>query len=303
MNEPVCLPKTQDTRKRSQSFLICGGAYIISLCVAIIVGILLNDFHILFSTFVADIVATLIVYGFSMIFKNASLYDPYWSIQPFIIAIFWVIISPTSSLPIRQVFTILVISLWSLRLTLNWIRGWQGLKHEDWRYVNFREKNPKLFWFTNLMGIQLMPTILVFVGCMSLYPVFFSGNQKNFNILDIFGIIFCIGATIIEFLADEELKMFRKTKKEGEIMNLQLWKYSRHPNYFGEILFWWGLYLIALAADFQFWWMIIGPLFITLLFIFISIPMMEKRQLANKPAYLEYILSTSMLIPWISKTK
>ncbi|UYP43723.1 hypothetical protein NEF87_000008 [Candidatus Lokiarchaeum ossiferum] len=303
MIEQKILSKTQESPKRTQSFLICGIAYLFGLCGGIFVGILLDDLHILLSTFIANVVATLIVYGFSMIYKNASLYDPYWSVQPFIIAIIWVILSPIRSLLIRQVLTIIVITLWSFRLTINWIRGWQGLQHEDWRYVNFREKNPKLFWFTNLMGIQLMPTILVYVGCISIYPVFFGTTQNNFGFLDVLGIIFCIGATLIEFFADEQLKIFQKTKKKGDIMNLHLWKYSRHPNYFGEISFWWGLFFIALAVDLQFWWLIIGPALITLLFIFISIPMMEKRQLSNKPAYLDYITQTSMLIPWFPKNK
>ena len=84
-------------------------------------------------------------------------------------------------------------------------------------------------------------------------------------------------------------------------MTTGLWAYSRHPNYFGEIMFWWGLFIFALAADSCYWWTIAGPLVITILFLFISIPMMDKRSLGRRPGYEEHMERVSALIPWFPK--
>jgi steroid 5-alpha reductase family enzyme len=80
-----------------------------------------------------------------------------------------------------------------------------------------------------------------------------------------------------------------------------LWKFSRHPNYFGEILFWWGVYVFSLATSLEFWWFIIGPLSITVLFIAVSIPLMEKKNMMTKPSFATYKKEVSKLIPWFKK--
>ncbi len=108
-------------------------------------------------------------------------------------------------------------------------------------------------------------------------------------------------AIITETVADEQMLRFTKTRKPGEIMNRRLWRYSRHPNYFGEISFWWGLYFFGLAANYSYWWTIAGPIAITALFLFISIPMMDKRSLERRPEYAEHMKKTSALVPWQAK--
>ena len=109
-------------------------------------------------------------------------------------------------------------------------------------------------------------------------------------------------AILIETVADEQLRAFAKTKKPGELIQTGLWRYSRHPNYFGELLFWWGIFLFGYAASPADWtWTIVGTACITLMFFFISVPMMEKRQLARKPHFADVIKSTSMLIPWFHR--
>jgi steroid 5-alpha reductase family enzyme len=86
-------------------------------------------------------------------------------------------------------------------------------------------------------------------------------------------------------------------------MNKGLWRYSRHPNYFGEVSFWWGLYFFGLAANASYWWTIAGPIAITLLFLFISIPMMDKRSKERRPEYAEHMKKISALVPWRIKRK
>ncbi len=141
----------------------------------------------------------------------------------------------------------------------------------------------------DLMGIELMPTLIVFMGCLPLYPALVTG-RNSFNALDVIAILVTSGAIVLEATADEQLKRFIQRKPStGAVITDGLWRYSRHPNYLGEILFWWGLFLFGLAASPDYWWMIIGPIMVTLLFTFISVPLMDKRNLVRRGGYQELL--------------
>jgi len=286
----------------AKAFALCALAYILALCVAILVGYALGEWHSVLIAFVADIVATLVIYTFSRIFRNASFYDAYWSVAPLAIALYWALGAVSEDVVFaRQTVVVTLVFLWGLRLTYNWARQWQGLGHEDWRYADFRAKSKRWFWLVELWGIEMMPTMVVFLGCLCLYPALSSGTGA-FGPLDGIAIAVTAGAIIIEATADEQLRRFVKTKRQpGDIMATGLWAYSRHPNYFGEVMFWWGLFIFALAADSCYWWTVAGPLVITLLFLFISIPMMDKRSLDRRPGYEEHMKKVSGLIPWFPK--
>lgn len=277
-------------------------SYILALIISLIVGTLINFLHPLLIIFLADISATFFIFFVSCIFRNASFYDPYWSVAPGVIVIYWFLNSQGNNIIfLFQIVIFLLVLTWSIRLTFNWARQWQGLYHEDWRYSDLRIKHGKSFWVVNLVGIQLMPTILVFLGCLSLYPIF-SMKVNSFNYIELISLFIILLAIIFETVADQQLLKFKKIRKDStEIIKKGLWKYSRHPNYFGEILFWWGLYLFAIATDLFFWWMVIGPLSITTLFYILSIPIMEKRNLSRKPDYSKYKETVSKLIPWFPK--
>jgi steroid 5-alpha reductase family enzyme len=148
-----------------------------------------------------------------------------------------------------------------------------------------------------------MPTLQVYLGSISLYPAL-SLRTKPIWIIDIVAIFITITAITIETLADQQLNNFIKNRESHkEIMTTGLWAYSRHPNYFGEILFWWGLYVFALAADLTYYWAIIGPISITVLFYILSIPIMERRNFERKPDYMIYKEQVSKLIPWCPRKK
>jgi steroid 5-alpha reductase family enzyme len=148
----------------------------------------------------------------------------------------------------------------------------------------------------------MMPTVMVFAGCLSLYPALVINPTGYSYVFDTLGLVIAVGATAIELLADEQMKRFcRSNKEKGKVMDEGLWSLSRHPNYFGEVSFWWGLYFFALAASLSYWWCFAGPLAITILFIVVSIPLMEKRQLARRPNFEEYKERVSVFIPWFPK--
>lgn len=198
--------------------------------------------------------------------------------------------------PARAAAVILLVWAWGARLTYNFLKGWPGLHHEDWRYVNIRAKNGRAYWIVSLLGIHLAPTVWVFLGCLSLYPALTASSPLD--AFDYGAILFTAGAIALEAVADRQLWQFRKgNPPHGSIMKSGLWRTSRHPNYLGEIMFWWGLYLIGLGANPSMWWTIAGPLSITALFVFISVPMIDKRHLERRPEYAEHMRTVAPLIP------
>jgi len=254
------------------------------------------NMHVLLSTFIADITVTLVVWGFGILFGNSSVYDPYWSVVPIIILLCWIIIKGVS-FSIIDILFLAAIIVWAVRLTLNWATRWKGLHHQDWRYIMLKKKFPRLWFFINLAGINLMPTVIVFIA---LTPVYFGiGSEGQISSLTVIGFAICVSAVLIQSIADRQMDLFRKNKSnKNQYIDKGLWRYSRHPNYFGEVSFWWGIWLMQMGVIPQIWLTVIGPIVMTFLFMFISIPMMEKHILASRPAYKGYKKQVSMLIPW-----
>jgi len=273
-------------------------AYVAASVVAVFVVRLPGLRHPLVAAAVADLSATLIVFGFSRAFDNSSLYDPYWSVAPAFIALFFCVRGrATDASPIRQGVVLTLLLAWSIRLTWNWARRWRGLDDEDWRYADFRARAGRAYWVVSLLGIHLMPTVLVYLGCLALYPALLAGTQVG--PLDVLAAAVTAAAIWIEARADAELRRFRAHDPHpGRVLRTGTWAWCRHPNYLGEIAFWWGLYLFALAADARQWWTAVGPIAITVLFRTISIPMMERRMRARHPGYAAVVAAVPMLIPW-----
>lgn len=257
--------------------------------------------HPLWTVAAADVVATVVVFGFSVVFDNTSVYDPYWSVAPLAIAPYLALRPEAAAgLGARQILVCALVTFWGLRLTYNWARAFTGLGHEDWRYVNIRKTTGPLYWAASFFGLELFPTVLVFLGCLPLYPAL--SSARPLGPLDALAATVTFGAVLIELIADEQLRAFRRTRKSSaEIMKTGLWAYSRHPNYFGEVTFWWGLFLFAMATDTASYWTGAGALTITLLFLFASIPMLDRRSVAGRPEYREHMKRVSALVPWFPR--
>ena len=283
------------------AFLWCTFAYIVAGAAAYLVYPYVNQWGDVWGVFIADVIATTVIFAFSIMFKNSSFYDAYWSVAPVPIGLYWWALADFNMHP-RFILATIVLWLWALRLTLNWARGWTGLDHEDWRYVNLRNQTGVFYPFVNFMGIHQFPTVLVFFGCLPLYYVFTQAEPAPLNALDIVATLVGLTGVAFELIADEQLKAYKKTKPaKGEFLKTGIWKHSRHPNYFGEITFWLGLFLFALAANFDWYWTGIGTLAMFLLFWFISIPMIDKRMVKSRPTYATHMKRVSRLIPWFIK--
>ena len=285
-------------RKEIIRYSVIFFAYILSFGAGFLFIFFFQDQQsILATSFYADVIATVVIFVIGLLFRNASFYDPYWSLAPFALCFYWTFMSQINY-TMRFEYLMLALAVWGSRLTFNWARGWKSVKQEDWRYGLLRKKTGAYFPLVNFFGIHLFPTAIVFCAML---PAYYAVRQQAYEsgILDVLAFLICLCATLIELIADDQQRSFREDRKdERDFCTIGLWRYSRHPNYFGEGLFWWGIYLFALAASISFWWTIIGPILMTMMFIFISIPMMEEHMLAKNPQYVQYQRYIAMLVPW-----
>jgi steroid 5-alpha reductase family enzyme len=246
---------------------------------------------------IADVVATIVIFAFSVVFKNSSFYDAYWSVIPIVIVGYLISLQTDAEL-IRQLMLALVILLWGFRLTANWAYTWSGLDHVDWRYVNLQKKAGLLWWPLSFTGVHLYPTILVFLGCIPMYHALVIGTQP-INGFDYLALTVGLVSVWIEFQSDRELHRFRDVRhSRTEVLDTGLWSLCRHPNYLGEIGVWVSVLLFGYAAvGYADYWMLAGSAAMILLFTIVSIPMIEKKLIEDKPGYVAYKAKTFSLIP------
>ena len=286
----------------ARAFLILIVAYVLAGAAAVGTGILFHAQSPIVIVALADLTATIVIFIFSVITNNSSMYDPYWSVAPVFIALFW-LFQPSSNgfANPRHVLIFVLICLWAIRLTTNWATQWRGLSHQDWRYQDIQKQTGFMYWPVSFLGIHLMPTILVFLGSLALWPTL-SDRNTQITWLDIVAALVTLTAVILEGTADFQMRRFRsKPESTKQVIPPGLWSATRHPNYFGEVLFWWGLYLFVPLAYPNFWWVIAGPVANLLLFLGISIPIMERHLLAGHPTYPEYQRRVSRFFPWVSR--
>ncbi len=252
---------------------------------------LLPCMHELWALLMADVAATVVVWLFELLFANVSVYDPYWSVAPPLIFTAWAFYKGVFTLPVALL--LIAVWWWGIRLTGNWSYTFRGLAHEDWRYTRYRQiQAPWLFHLTSFFGLNMMPTLVVFAAMLPGFSLF--NEMTTPNIWLWLGFAMCISAATLQLIADSQIHRFRGNHS-GKCCDVGLWHYGRHPNYFGEITMWWGIWVMY-ASQHGLDWFIAGAIAMTALFLFISIPMMERRQLQNKPDYAEYRKRTRMLI-------
>ena len=241
---------------------------------------------------VVDVIATVIVWFGGVLLRTASAYDPYSSIQTLIIYTF--IVSKHNNWNFATISLFVVIFVYSLRLTMNFIVGFHSLSYVDWRYKMLKEKSGKAYQLVNLFGICMFPTLVVYSASL---PAIAYANLTEYSFLDAIGLSIILFGTLLEFVSDLQMKKFVKVRNDrSEVLNKGLWKYSRHPNYLGEILIWFGVALTLIVSHPNYWYLAAGSIVNLLMFLFISIPMEEKHFKAYKPDYEQYKKETSVLL-------
>ena len=281
-------------QNRVASFVTVAFVYIIATVVGVLVYRALT-LEWWLSLLIADAVATVVTFAFSLLFRNASVYDPYWSVQPPVILTAFAVGKELTSL---GVLLLGAVFFWGIRLTANWAYTFHGLNHQDWRYTMLKEKTGVFYPVINFVGIHMVPTLVVY-GCI-LPAVYAVREGLGGNIASILFLCLSLGAAVLQGIADIQMHQFRKNR-DGAFIRRGLWKYSRHPNYLGEILMWWGVGLSVVCAAPEAWYLAAGALANTVLFFAVSIPMADGRQ-SRKEGFAAYKRETRMLLP-IKKSK
>jgi steroid 5-alpha reductase family enzyme len=276
-------------------------AYIVTLGVAW--GALeVLDQSPLWNVFWADIAATVAIFVFSRLYKNSSFYDAYWSVIPPLIALYWTMAATAQGIDMTRTWLVVILVwLWGVRLTANWATFWPGLEHEDWRYAPIKTNAGKWNALADFSAIHLFPTVIVFAACLPIYAAV-AMDARPLNTLDYLAAAVTLIAILIELVSDIQLHRFLTHRKPGEIMKTGLWALSRHPNYFGEWLFWAGLALFGLAAvPSAWWWVLPGAIAMLIMFLVASIPMIDKRSVERRPEYQAHMARVSGFVPWFPK--
>lgn len=280
---------------RIYGFVVIGITYILAIIIGMIAFNLLTDFNVYIRLLFADVIATVFVWLVGILFKNASVYDPYWSVQPLVIL--WGLTFLYGSFDFSVGLLLLAVTFWGVRLTINWGRTFKNLNIQDWRYDNFKRRYPHLFPVISLLGIHLFPTVIVYLVILPGIAMIVSSGQGSVNLVTLLGFAISLLATGIQSMSDHQMHQFRREREDGnELIRKGLWKNARHPNYLGEILMWWGVYIMMVSLLPRDWMLGVGALANTLMFLIVSIPMADRRN-KEKPGFDQYMKETRSLIP------
>lgn len=274
---------------RALSFAVIAIIYIIAT-VAGVATYRMLDLSWWLSLLVADIAATVVTFVFSVIFGNASVYDPYWSVQPPVILIAFAVGKDLNFLGVMLIFAV---SFWGIRLTANWAYTFGNLTHQDWRYTMLHEQTGVFYPIINFVGIHMVPTLVVY-GCI-LPAVYALREGLTANAGSIFFLYLSVASATMQGIADIEMHKYQHNRTT-KFIRTGLWKYSRHPNYLGEILMWWGVALAVVCTAPEAFYLCAGAVANTVLFFSVSIPMADGRQ-SHKEGFAEYKKQTRMLLP------
>lgn len=235
----------------------------------------------------------------SLIMKDASIADIFWGLGFVLIA--WVSFFLTDGYLFRKILIVFLVSAWGLRLAV-----YIGLRKrgegEDRRYKKWREEHGKHFWWVSLFTVFGLQGILLWVISFALQVGQIAPGPARLSWLDAAGLLVWVIGFIFETVGDYQLYRFKADPdNRGKVMDRGLWAYTRHPNYFGESLMWWGIFLIALSAPNSFW-TVISPVTITFLLLRVSgVTLLEKNIVEKRPAYRAYKENTSPFFPWFPR--
>ena len=200
----------------------------------------------------------------------------------------------------RQACICALIALWGTRLTLNFVlRG--GVGHEDWRYTAMRSQFGAHFWWVSLFSVFIGQSVFMFAACLPFCGALLSPTSPFPAASDLAGVCTCVAGILLELFADKQMDAFQAARRDHRmdaiVIDRSLWLCSRHPNYFGQMMRWWGVWMFSAQLSWELAW----PCAITFLFNFISVKLLEDRQLENKGdafrAYQRHVPSSLLPIP------
>ncbi|KAJ3679801.1 hypothetical protein LUZ60_016079 [Juncus effusus] len=244
-----------------------------------------------------------------LLLSNNWLIDLYWTVIPVLLVHYFASHPASKTNAIRSAMAIVLTWIWSIRLTHNYFRRekWEWGKREDWRFSDMRKQYGNNWWWISFFAVYLSQQVFLIGICLPMYAIH-SSNQP-FSIYDLTATLTCFTGITIAYFADTQLDKFMTQNEISKKLNVPivpnletgLWRYSRHPNYFGEQLFWWGLYFFAYNLGFK--WMFVGPLVNSLCLGYVTV-LVERRMLEKEyraEAYRRYQKCTSVWVPWFTR--
>jgi steroid 5-alpha reductase family enzyme len=235
----------------------------------------------------------------SLIRRDASTVDPVWGLA-FLVAS-WVYWASADAMGARQVLVLALVHAWALRLTLYLLRRNWG-QPEDRRYRAMRERAGARFAWTSLFVVFWLQAALAWVISFPLHAALVSPRPDDLTGLDWLGVgLFLVGFAF-EAVGDWQLSRFKaQPGNAGAVCDRGLWRYTRHPNYFGEAVLWWGLSCFALGTPGAAW-TLVAPVLMTVLLLRVSgVSLLEHDLRQTKPGYAMYVSRTSAFVPWFPK--
>jgi steroid 5-alpha reductase family enzyme len=254
----------------------------------------------LMTNLAAALIYMVCLWPVSLLKRDASIADIFWGLGFVMIA--WLSFFLTEGYVLRKGLLVGLTTIWGIRLFVHISLRNRG-KGEDPRYAAMRANHGKRFWWVSLFTVFLLQGLLLWVVSLPLQLGQLAPFPARFTWLDGLGVLIWTVGFTFEAVGDWQLTRFLKDPaNKGKVMDRGLWAYTRHPNYFGESLIWWGFYVVTLAAPGTFWG-IIGPVTITFLLLKVSgVPMLEKT-LREQPQYKAYMERTSAFFPWFPRGK
>lgn len=243
----------------------------------------------------AVVVLFTILWIASLIVRNSSIVDMWWG--PGILVIGLTYFLTTSGAQPRAWLAIALVAIWALRLAVH--IGARNIGHgEDFRYAKWRRERGASWWWFSYFKVFLLQAVIAWIVSVPLYFAIASSSPTALTPLDYAGaVMFAIGF-LFEAAGDEQLRRFKGNPfNRGRVLDTGLWRYTRHPNYFGEALLWWGLGLLAAATP-RGYQGLIGPAIMTFLLVRVSgVSLLESTLRATKPDYARYVETTSAFVP------
>jgi steroid 5-alpha reductase family enzyme len=240
-----------------------------------------------------------ILWLISIFLKNVSIVDLFWGLGFVVVnGVFFYLKGEMFS---RDILLLLLVSIWGLRL-FGYL-SWRNIgKPEDFRYQEFRRKyGVNRYWWISYFQTFILQGVLIMIVSLPLLGANYSTSNNELNWLDFIAIIIYIIGLTFETGGDIQLAKFKSNNaNKGKVLNTGFWKYTRHPNYFGDSAVWWSFGLLSIAAGN--YWTFVGSVVMTLLIIKVSgVALLEKTLKTDKPQYEEYITKTNAFFPWFPK--
>jgi steroid 5-alpha reductase family enzyme len=241
------------------------------------------------------------VWAASLFLKNTSIIDIFWGAGFVLVNWIYLCLAP-DGVPARRWLLATLVTVWGLRLSLYILwRNWG--QPEDFRYRAWREQHGRRWWWYSYLQTFLLQGFLMWVISIPLLAAHLGRATQRLTVLDCVAlVVWAIGFTF-EAVGDLQLARFRADPaNKGWVLDRGVWRYTRHPNYFGDATQWWAYYLLGAAAGG--WWAVYSPILMTVLLLRVSgVALLEKTLQETKPQYRAYIESTSAFIPWLPKKR